>query len=198
MFKKNTFKLMFLALSTTVALGPAHAYQYAPNSYYDNSRYGNNYGGSGMGMGMGSGSRSNQGYYGRPGYGYQRPQRPPMQPYYYQQPMNAPYGYQKPQVQTPTTANTSTTDSDSDNNKVIVNIQGMAFQPTNLTVKTGEAVTWINNDSAPHTVTSADGGPLASGTLNPGARYQITFDKAGTYTYYCKFHPSMRATITVE
>jgi amicyanin len=81
---------------------------------------------------------------------------------------------------------------------ITVSIQGMAFDTTTLTVKAGETVTWINNDVAPHTVTSTDGGALASPTLNRGGSYSMTFEQPGTYAYYCKFHPNMRATVVVE
>ncbi|MDJ0831984.1 MAG: cupredoxin family copper-binding protein [Gammaproteobacteria bacterium] len=82
--------------------------------------------------------------------------------------------------------------------EVTLNIQGMAFQPASMTVKAGSTVTWVNNDSAPHTVTSTDGGPLASGTLNRGSSYSVTLDQPGTYNYVCKFHPRMRASIVVQ
>jgi plastocyanin len=189
-------KYVIFSLTTALVLAPVHANQYAPNSYNNNS-----HSGSGMGMGMGSGSgagpgyygRPDYGYYGRPDYGYQRPPRPPMQPYY-QQPFYAPQGH----MQMPAVPNSTPAVGDAPNQGLMVSIQGMAFQPTNLTVNVGQTVTWVNKDSAPHTVTSSDGGPLDSGTLNSSASYQMTFDKAGTYNYYCKFHPGMRATVTVK
>lgn len=195
---------------------------------YYGSRGGSGSGsGMGMGMGSGSGYNSGSGYYGGPGYGYQRPPMrpygydrppmPPMRPYGSQRPpmppmrpygppqrppmapMN-PYGNpgmnQKPQAaQAPTEAGQAAAAASSTLN---IDIQGMAFQPASVTVKAGSTVTWVNRDSAPHTVTSMGSGPLASGTLNRGGSYSMTFDDPGTYTYYCKFHPNMRASIIVE
>jgi plastocyanin len=64
-------------------------------------------------------------------------------------------------------------------------------------VKAGTTVTWTNNDSAPHTVTSADGistsantTSLFNGSVNPGATFSYTFAKAGTYYYLCTIHKS--------
>ena len=39
-----------------------------------------------------------------------------------------------------------------------VPIDGLAFQPTALTVKAGDSIVWINKDPFPHTVTSQAGG----------------------------------------
>jgi plastocyanin len=80
---------------------------------------------------------------------------------------------------------------------VAVTIQNFAFDPGNLTVKTGTTVTWTNLDSANHTVTS-DTGLFDSGELGKGSTFSYTFDKAGVYTYYCiPHHSKMQATVTV-
>ena len=78
-----------------------------------------------------------------------------------------------------------------------VTIQNFAFTPQRLTVKAGTTVTWTNNDSAPHTVTSSDGistsattTSLFNGSVNPGATFSYTFTKAGTYYYLCTIHKS--------
>jgi plastocyanin len=78
-----------------------------------------------------------------------------------------------------------------------VTIQNFAFTPQTLTVKAGTTVTWTNNDSAPHTVTSADAistsantTSLFNGSVNPGQTFSYTFTKAGTYYYLCTIHRS--------
>lgn len=76
-------------------------------------------------------------------------------------------------------------------------IQDFAFDPDDLTIPVGTTVTWTNNDGAPHTVT-ADDGSFDSGNLGQGDTFTFTFEEAGTFTYICKIHPSMTATITVE
>ncbi len=68
-----------------------------------------------------------------------------------------------------------------------IDLQNFAFAPRALTVSAGTTVVWQNDDSAAHTVT-ADNGSFDSGNLNPGAKFQFTFTKPGTYAYYCRYH----------
>lgn len=86
---------------------------------------------------------------------------------------------------------------------VTVNILNFAFAPTPLTVKKGTTVTFINKDSAPHTVTPSDVTSVAltdfgSDILSNGQSYSYTFTKAGTWNYFCGVHPSMVGAVTVE
>lgn len=79
-----------------------------------------------------------------------------------------------------------------------VAIKNFAFAPAALTVKAGTKVTWTNQDSDAHTVTSAgSGGPLSSPALDTGGTFSFTFTEAGTYRYLCTIHPFMTATVTV-
>ncbi|MBI2411574.1 MAG: cupredoxin domain-containing protein [Candidatus Kerfeldbacteria bacterium] len=77
-------------------------------------------------------------------------------------------------------------------------IEDFAFTPASLTIAAGSTVTWTNNDSSTHTVTSTDGGDLNSGNLAQGDTYEFTFDTPGTYTYRCNIHTSMTGTVIVE
>jgi plastocyanin len=78
-----------------------------------------------------------------------------------------------------------------------VRIEGFAFEPGELTVRAGTSVTWTNHDDATHSVTQ-NAELLDSPDLADGDTYEVTFGDAGTYEYFCKFHPAMQATITVE
>ena len=78
-----------------------------------------------------------------------------------------------------------------------VTIKDFAFDPASVTIKTGESVTWTNEDSTTHDVV-ADGGEFSSGNIDNGATFSFTFDKAGTYPYICGIHPSMTGTVVVE
>lgn len=78
-----------------------------------------------------------------------------------------------------------------------VNIQGFAFSPATLTVKTGTKVTWTNNDTAPHTVTSDSGNLLNSPTLSPGQSFSFTFTTPSSVSYHCAIHSMMKGTIIV-
>lgn len=80
-----------------------------------------------------------------------------------------------------------------------------AYDPLDLEVEVGTAVTWTNNDEVAHTVTSgeSDGtageadGTFDSGFIEPGETFSYTFDEPGTFTYFCTPHPWMQATVTV-
>lgn len=79
-----------------------------------------------------------------------------------------------------------------------VAIKNFAFSPATLKVKVGTTVTWTNQDTDAHTVTSAgSGGPLHSAALATHATYSYTFTKPGTYAYLCTIHPFMTATVEV-
>jgi plastocyanin len=76
-----------------------------------------------------------------------------------------------------------------------VSIQGFAFNPGTLTVKTGATVTWTNNDSVIHTIKSDT---FHSGNIAKGDTFQFTFTSPGTFNYSCGIHPSMTGKIVVE
>ncbi len=78
-----------------------------------------------------------------------------------------------------------------------VSIAGFSFQPATITVAVGATVTWTNQDSAGHTVT-ADDSSFTSERLATGATFSHTFATAGTFTYHCAIHSSMKATVTVQ
>ncbi|HWU20364.1 MAG TPA: cupredoxin family copper-binding protein [Nocardioides sp.] len=79
-----------------------------------------------------------------------------------------------------------------------IKIQNYAFSVPAAKVKVGQTVTWINMDTAPHTVTVSSGPvKFSSPNLQKGDTFSYTFTKAGTYSYYCAVHPDMKATVTV-
>ncbi len=74
--------------------------------------------------------------------------------------------------------------------------------PSVVTVGVGETVTWSNVDTAAHTVTSgsaADGpdGVFDSSLFMAGDSFEVTFDEAGTFEYFCMVHPWMAGTVIV-
>ena len=77
-----------------------------------------------------------------------------------------------------------------------VQMKGLAFDPTSLTVPTGSKVTWTNNDTTAHTVTFDDGS-ADSGNIAPGSTFDHTFAAAGTFAYHCTIHAFMKGTVTV-
>jgi len=80
-----------------------------------------------------------------------------------------------------------------------VAIDNFAFGPNSITVPVGTTVTWINQDDEPHTVVNT-GNPrlFKSGALDTGNKFSFTFDKPGTYRYFCSLHPHMTGVIVVQ
>ena len=79
----------------------------------------------------------------------------------------------------------------------VVVIQRFAFGPTEVRVRAGERVTWLNCDEDAHTST-ADGGEWASPLLQPGEGFTQTFSAAGEFPYHCTPHPFMTGRLIVE
>jgi plastocyanin len=78
-----------------------------------------------------------------------------------------------------------------------VTIQDFQFSPATLTVTKGTTVTWTNQGSASHTVTS-DTNVWPKSDVSPGATFSYKFTTAGTFPYHCSIHPSMTAQIVVK
>ena len=77
---------------------------------------------------------------------------------------------------------------------VTIDMKNIQFSPSSATVKVGQTVKWVNQDSAPHNVT---GGPLHSKTFGNGGSFSYTPKKAETISYVCTVHPGMKGTLTV-
>jgi plastocyanin len=84
-----------------------------------------------------------------------------------------------------------------------VTMQNIQFDPSDVTIKAGETVTWTNAEGVPHDVDKTSGpGPQFSsgpeGGMMEGDTFAQTFDQAGTYEYVCRVHaPGMAGTIEV-
>lgn len=74
-------------------------------------------------------------------------------------------------------------------------ISEYTFIPSTLTVKIGDTITWINQDSAPHDIVSTE---FTSPLLQKGGKFDFTFNTKGTFVYNCGIHPNMTGTIIVE
>lgn len=67
----------------------------------------------------------------------------------------------------------------------------LAFEPSTVTIKAGETVKWVNNKLPPHNIVfegSAANKSHDQLMFSPGESYEVTFDEAGTYSYYCAPH----------
>jgi amicyanin len=80
----------------------------------------------------------------------------------------------------------------------VIKISGLAFNASEVTIKQGETLTWINLDTMQHQLLSDSGSEISSGMLNRGQIYAHTFYNRGTYSYHCVIHPDMHGKIIVE
>ena len=78
-----------------------------------------------------------------------------------------------------------------------VKIDNFSFGPVLLTVALGTKVTWTNRDDIPHTVV-ADDKTFKSKALDTDETFSYTFDKPGTYPYFCSIHPHMTGKVVVK
>jgi len=78
-----------------------------------------------------------------------------------------------------------------------VTIASSTFTPNPVHIPVDATVKWTNEDGFDHTVTSDDLTSFDSGPLAKNASFRHTFGQAGTFTYHCKIHTAMQATIVV-
>lgn len=109
--------------------------------------------------------------------------------------------------ETPGTGNTSGTPNSSDNtsrnpldgsgnpSEITVHIRNFAFDPQTVTIKAGETVTWVNDDSVSHDIKIGD---FTSPVFDQGKSFSRKFDTTGQYDYSCGIHPNMKGKVVVE
>jgi len=77
-----------------------------------------------------------------------------------------------------------------------ISMENLEIMPAQVSAKVGDTIEWINKDVLAHTATARNGDfdvmlpPKKTGTL--------VVTKAGTFEYYCSFHPNMKASLTVS
>jgi plastocyanin len=80
---------------------------------------------------------------------------------------------------------------------VTVDMKNIAFSPNSVTVKVGQTVKWVNQDTVAHNVT-AQSGAFKSTNFGPGASFTFKATKPGTFGYVCTIHPGMIGTLIVK
>ena len=84
-----------------------------------------------------------------------------------------------------------------------------AYSPNPMNVKVGDTVTWTNDDSQAHTITSGnssdpdkgkvfDSSPNFNPLLAPKQTFQHKFTTAGEFPYFCQLHPTMIGKVVVS
>ena len=77
---------------------------------------------------------------------------------------------------------------------ITVTIDKLVFSPSEISVKAGDTVEWLNKDALAHTATVKGGWEVS---IPPGksATHVVTADDS--VDYYCRFHPNMTGRIKV-
>jgi plastocyanin len=76
-----------------------------------------------------------------------------------------------------------------------ISMENLVVSPAEATAKVGDTIEWINKDVLAHTATARNGD--FDVTLPPKKTVTLVLKKAGTIDYYCRFHPNMKAVLTV-
>jgi plastocyanin len=79
---------------------------------------------------------------------------------------------------------------------ITVAIKNLVFAPVEISAKVGDSIEWTNGDFVAHTAT--DRGGAWNVMLAPGKSGSLLLKQAGTFEYFCRFHPNMKGRITVS
>jgi len=80
----------------------------------------------------------------------------------------------------------------------VIHQQGRAFSSESVTVKRGEALTFLNDDSVPHNIMSTSkGNEFNLGSQAPGSSTDVSFNEVGDVSVICAIHPRMKMTVKV-
>ncbi|HEX6568668.1 MAG TPA: plastocyanin/azurin family copper-binding protein [Acidimicrobiales bacterium] len=82
-----------------------------------------------------------------------------------------------------------------DGSEVEVQSLDNTFRPQAIQVAPGTSVTWTNDGRNEHDVLPVEGDDwgVEVEEFQPGATYEHTFDRPGTYDYYCSIHGTTTA-----
>ena len=74
-------------------------------------------------------------------------------------------------------------------------MENLVVSPAEVSAKVGDTIEWINKDVFAHTATARNGD--FDVTMPPKKTVTSVLKKAGAIEYYCRFHPNMKAVLTV-
>lgn len=83
------------------------------------------------------------------------------------------------------------------------------YEPETIEVAVGTTINWTNQDRFGHTVTAGRKGSADPDSFDlilgkttdadtTGLQAAFTFEVAGTFEYFCRYHPSMEGTVVVS
>ncbi len=77
----------------------------------------------------------------------------------------------------------------------------LTFIPKMKIIKPGTKITWINKETAMHTVITGTpekkSGLFESKTMGEGVEFSFTFKEKGIYKYYCGTHEDMMTAVII-
>jgi len=76
-----------------------------------------------------------------------------------------------------------------------ITMDNLVISPAEATAKVGDTIELINKDILAHTATARNGDFDVA--MPPKKTVPYVLKKAGTVEYYCRFHPNMKATLTI-
>jgi plastocyanin len=93
-----------------------------------------------------------------------------------------------------------------------VNTALLAFDPKDVRIKAGQTVAWVGGDNITHVLVEgtydvgadglrtkeSDDKAFSLKLTKKGQQVTHTYDKAGTFTYFCTIHKGMNGTVTVS
>jgi plastocyanin len=74
-------------------------------------------------------------------------------------------------------------------------MENLVMSPAEVTARVGDTIEWINKDIFAHTATARNGD--FDVTMPPKKTVTSVLKKAGTVEYFCRFHPNMKAVLTI-
>jgi plastocyanin len=74
-------------------------------------------------------------------------------------------------------------------------MENLVISPAEASLKAGDTIEWINKDVFAHTATARNGD--FDVTIAPKKTVTSVVKKPGTVEYYCRFHPNMKAVLTI-
>ena len=76
--------------------------------------------------------------------------------------------------------------------------KGKVFSETEIAIKVGDTITFVNDDNVFHNVLSTHSeNKFNLGSLKPGSSTPVTFKAAGDVQVLCAMHPSMKMLVKV-
>src|SRR3954471_22127478 len=77
-----------------------------------------------------------------------------------------------------------------------IEVKSLAFLPAQVTAHVGDTIEWANADFIAHTATAKNRDWDVQ--LPANSKKTLVLKKAGSIEYFCRFHPNMTGTLTVQ